>query len=204
MSGHVAVTDEAGGALRLVVLDRPDKANALTGDMLEALCAAIGDYRGRALILSGRGRVFSAGADLCAVRQGLGASPLWERLSGAVAAFPGLSIAALNGPVAGGACGMALACDLRVAAPTAALFYPVMRMGLTPPPSDPARLAALVGPARARAILLAGHRVEGAALESWGLAQAMAADPLAAARAWAAPALAAPEGLTARIAALIP
>ena len=75
---------------------------------------------------------------------------MWERLSGAIAAFPGLTIAALNGTLAGGATGMALACDLRLAVPGARFFYPVMRLGFLPQPSDPARLAALVGPARAR------------------------------------------------------
>ena len=51
---------------------------------------------------------------------------------------------------------MALACDLRIAVPTAKFFYPVMSLGFLPQPSDPGRLVALVGPARARLILMAG------------------------------------------------
>src|SRR5690554_5160254 len=103
----------------------------------------------RALILTGAGGVFSAGADLDEARSGLATDPVWERLSAAIAAAPCLTIAALNGTLAGGAFGMALACDLRIAVPEADFFYPVMKLGYLPQPSDPARLAALVGPARA-------------------------------------------------------
>ena len=88
--------------------------------------------------------MFSAGADLDEARAGLAVSDIWERLSGAIAALPGLSICALNGTLAGGAMGMALACDLRIAVPGAKFFYPVMKLGFLPQPSDPARMAALV------------------------------------------------------------
>jgi len=121
------------------------------------------------LILIGAGKVFSAGADLEAARAGLATSPQWERLSGAITALPGLSIAALNGTVAGGALGMVLACDLRIAAEGTAAFYPVMKLGLLPQPSDPLRLAALIGPARARMILLAGAKVDTQEGLAWGL-----------------------------------
>ena len=163
---------ERGGGRRLLVLDRPDKANALTLEMLERLAgeadaaAAEGD---RVLVLTGTGRVFSAGADLEAARAGLATDPVWERLSGAIAGFPGLSIAALNGTLAGGACGMAFACDLRVAVAGAKLFYPVMKLGYLPQPSDPGRLTALVGPARAKMMLMAGARVSAEEALAWGL-----------------------------------
>lgn len=163
--------DRAGG-LRRITLDRPDKANALTAAMLARLADAVAaawDEGDRALVLTGAGKVFSAGADLAEVQAGLATDPVWERLSNAVAAFPGLSIAALNGTLAGGACGMALACDLRIAVPAAKVFYPVMRLGYLPQPSDPARLAALVGPARARMILLAGARIGADEALAWGL-----------------------------------
>jgi enoyl-CoA hydratase/carnithine racemase len=167
---RIRVEDRHDGALRLITLDRADKANALTEAMLADLVAAVrGSYVARALILTGTGRVFSAGADLDAARAGLATSPLWEDLSGAVAAFPGLSVAALNGTVAGGAMGMVLACGLRIAAPDARAFYPVMRLGFLPQPSDPARLAALVGPARARMILMAGQKIDAEEALAWGL-----------------------------------
>ncbi len=143
----------------IVTLDRADKANALTADMLTEL---IGIYKiaagAKAVILTGEGSVFSAGADLDEAPKGLAKSPLWEELSAAVAATPGLTVGALNGTLAGGAFGMALACDLRIAVPGAKFFYPVMKLGFLPQPSDPKRLKALVGPSRAKLLLMAGQK----------------------------------------------
>ena len=182
------------GDLAVITLNRPDKANALTAEMLEALCVAVEDAReARALVLTGTGKVFCAGADLDAARAGLATSPLWERLSGAIARFRGLSVAALNGTCAGGAMGMALACDLRIGVPGTKFFYPVMKLGFLPQPSDPGRLAALVGPSRARMILMAGQKIGTDEALGWGLldrvvdpealldeARALCADTLAA------------------------
>ena len=79
------------------------------------------------------------------------------------------TIAALNGTLAGGAFGMALACDLRIAVPEAKFFYPVMKLGYLPQPSDPARLAALVGPARAKLVLMGGARLSAEEALRFGL-----------------------------------
>ena len=169
----------AADDLVTLTLRRADKANALTGAMLvaleQAVTAAARDGA-RALLLTGEGKVFSAGADLDEMQRGLGSDPAWERLSGAIAAFPGLTIAALNGTLAGGATGMALACDLRIAVPGARFFYPVMRLGFLPQPSDPARLAALVGPARAAMLLMAGARIGAAEALAWGLVDRIVPD----------------------------
>ncbi|MHA7876698.1 enoyl-CoA hydratase/isomerase family protein [Roseivivax sp.] len=195
---------EDRGGLRVLTLDRPEKANALTGTMLEALCAAVETARtdleagrgARVLVLTGSGEVFSAGADIAEARAGLATSPLWERLSAAVAAFPGLSIAALNGSCAGGAMGMALACDFRLAVPGARLFYPVMKLGFLPQPSDPGRLRALVGPARAKRLLMAGEELPVEEAEGWGLVDALVPGEalLATAEGFAADVLAAEAG----------
>lgn len=161
---------EKDGGLWIATINRPDKANSLTPDMLEQLAdIAEAAQEARVLILTGTGKVFSAGADLDAARAGLATNPVWERLSGAIAALPGLSIAALNGTVAGGAMGMVLACDIRIAVPSAKAFYPVMKLGFLPQPSDPPRLAQLVGPARAKLILMSGHKATSAEALSWGL-----------------------------------
>ena len=162
------------GGLWTVTLNRPDKANSLTPAMLEHLAgiaeAGAAEESLRALILTGAGpRVFSAGADLEAAKAGLATSPLWERLSGAIAALPCLTIAALNGTLAGGAFGMALACDTRLAVPGARFFYPVAQLGYLPQPSDPGRLAALVGPSRAKMILLASQKIAAEEALAWGL-----------------------------------
>ena len=153
-----------------VTIDRPDKAGALTREMLTELAdIAEAAQTAKLFILTGTGPVFSAGADLDAARAGLATDPVWERLSGAIAGLSGLSIAALNGTVAGGAFGMVLACDLRIAVPTAKFFYPVMKLGFLPQPSDPARLARLIGPARAKCILMAGQKVQAQEALGWGL-----------------------------------
>jgi enoyl-CoA hydratase/carnithine racemase len=155
-----------------VTLNRPDKANSLTRAMLlelEAIAKRAAVEGARVFVLTGTGKVFSAGADLDEARAGLATDGVWERLSGAIAALPCLTIAALNGTLAGGAMGMALACDLRVAVPGAKVFYPVMRLGFLPQPSDPPRLRGLVGPARAKLILMAGMKVPAEEALAWGL-----------------------------------
>ncbi len=158
------------GGLWTVTLNNPGKANALTGAMLgELVQIAEAATEARALILTGAGRVFSAGADLDEARTGLATSDLWERLSGAIAALPCLTVAALNGTLAGGANGMALACDLRIAVPSAKIFYPVMKLGFLPQPSDPKRMAALIGPARTRLILMAGQKITAEQAYAFGL-----------------------------------
>lgn len=167
------------GDCLIITLDRPDKANALTAEMLTALVQAVETATAKVVILTGTGRVFSAGADLDAAKAGLAVSPLWEQLSGAIANYAGLTIAALNGTVAGGAMGMVLACDLRIAVEEAKFFYPVMRLGFLPQPSDPERLCALVGPARTKFILMAGQKVPARDALIWGLIdQISAADSL--------------------------
>lgn len=194
------------GGYWLAVIDRPEKANSLTPEMLERLCEIAEAAReAKVLVITGTGRVFSAGADLEAARAGLATSPLWERLSGALAALPGLSICALNGTVAGGAMGMALACDLRIAVPGAKVFYPVMALGFLPQPSDPARLASLVGPARTKMILMAGQKVPVEEARDWGLIDRIVVpeDLLVTARALAKDTLAADPSHAAAIKALI-
>ena len=103
----------------------------------------------------------------------LAVDPVWERMSGAIAALPCLSIAALNGTLAGGAFGMALACDLRVCVPEAKFFYPVMKLGFLPQPSDPARMAALIGPARAKLVLMGGAKLSAEQALDFGLVEAV-------------------------------
>jgi enoyl-CoA hydratase len=200
----IEVTRDRG--LLTIALNRPDKANALTAEMLAGIVAALDGPLPAAMILTGVGRVFSAGADLEEMQAGLGLSPLWEMASGAIAALPCLTIAALNGTLAGGAMGLALACDLRIAVPTAKVFYPVMRLGFLPQPSDPKRLAALVGPARAKLILMAGAKIEAEEALGWGVLDRLVAPEalLDTARALAADVLAAKPGHAASIKALIP
>jgi enoyl-CoA hydratase len=147
------------GPLWTAWIDRPQKANSLTeemlGDLADFAIAAKGEAN--AFVLRGEGKVFSAGADLEQAPKGLAVSPTWERLSGALADLPCLTF------------GMALACDLRIAVPTAKFFYPVMKLGFLPQPSDPARMSALIGPSRTKLILMAGQKVTAQEALSFGL-----------------------------------
>ena len=158
------------GDLWIATIDRQEKANSLTEEMLTQLAEfAESASAAKVFVITGAGKVFSAGADLDEARAGLATSPVWERLSGAIAALPCMTIAALNGTLAGGAFGMALACDLRISVPTAKFFYPVMKLGFLPQPSDPKRMAALVGPSRAKLILMGGQKITADEALSFGL-----------------------------------
>lgn len=163
---------ETRGACHIITLNRPEKANALNRAMLEAVIAAVGAAReagAKLLILTGTGKVFSAGADLGEVAQGLASERIWEQASSALAAFPGLTITALNGTLAGGAFGMALACDIRLTVAEAQFFYPVMQRGYLPQAADAQRLTALIGPARCRRLLLCGERFSAGEALAMGL-----------------------------------
>lgn len=164
------ITLDQQGGLWKITLNRPEKANALTAAMLQELAEiAEAAQQARGLIITGAGGVFSAGGDLDEMADGLATSEVWERLSTAIAAVPGLSIAALNGTLAGGAMGMALACDIRLAVPKAKFFYPVMKRGFLPQPSDPLRMSALIGPARTKLILMGGQKLSAQAALQFGL-----------------------------------
>lgn len=190
----IGIEDRDG--VLVLTLRRPEKANSLTRAMLEDLDSAVAATQAAAVILTGEGKVFSAGADLDEARAGLATDPVWDRLSNHIAGLPCLTIAALNGTLAGGAMGMVLACDLRLAVPSAKFFYPVMKLGYLPQPADPARLVALVGPSRAKMILMAGARIEADEALAWGLVDRLVAPEalLDAARALAADAMAAKPG----------
>lgn len=200
---------ELDGRLLTLTLNRPDKANSLTRLMLEELDAALAhaELKGvRAVILTGAGNVFSAGADLDDARAGLAVDPVWERLSARVAGLPCLTIAALNGTLAGGAMGMVLACDVRLSVASAKFFYPVMKLGFLPQPTDPRRMSALIGPARTKMILMGGARIEAAEALDWGLIDRITAPEtlMAEAQAVAQDAMAASADHVAAIKRLVP
>ena len=117
MKDYQTIALELADDVAVLSLNRADKMNALNTQMRAEITDAAGfaGRKARVLVLTGAGKVFSAGADIEAARAGLATSPLWDRLSGALAGFPGLSVAALNGSCAGGSMGMMLACDLRLA-----------------------------------------------------------------------------------------
>lgn len=202
------IVEEFANKLTILTINRPERRNALTGEMLDKLTAALDacEERGdHAVILTGAGPVFSAGADLEEARAGLAVSPKWEVLSRRVATLPALTIAALNGTLAGGAFGMALACDIRLGVAGASFFYPVMKLGYLPQPSDPARMSALIGPSRAKMILMGGQRIDSEEALQWGLLDRIVAPDalLDEARAICLASIEAPDGHAAAIKAVM-
>ena len=96
-----------------------------------------------------------------------------REMADALESMRALSIAAIQGWCVGGGVVLAAACDLRLAVPAAKFFYPVMKLGFLPQPSDPGRLAALIGPARAKLVLVAGRKLTADQALAFGLVEAV-------------------------------
>jgi enoyl-CoA hydratase/carnithine racemase len=148
-----------------ITLNRPNKANAINMEMLEKLNSILDDAKDenqlRSLVITGAGKVFSAGADLEELKNNneITTTSKWKELSDKIANIPCLTLAALNGTLAGGAFGMVLACDLRIAPIEANFFYPVLKNNLLPQPNDIERMVDITGLSTAKLILLAGQKI---------------------------------------------
>jgi enoyl-CoA hydratase/carnithine racemase len=172
---------DKNGPVWTVRLNRPNKANALSIDMLEALrtcfSEAANDSALRVLVVTGAGnRVFCAGADLSELKREPDDSQdaLWSDVSGALNSLPLLTIALINGHCIGGAMTLALGCDIRISVPQASFSYPVLQNGILPGVEDTARMRALIGPGRTSAILLAGQKIDAEQALMWGLVEYLA------------------------------
>ena len=151
------------------------KVNALSQALLgelEAAAVALADDPPGAVVVTGGERIFAAGAEITefraseepfAVVTGEPARDLGDaflRALNAVAAIPRATIAAVAGYALGGGCELALACDLRVASERAKLGQPEILLGIIPGGGGTQRLARLVGPARAKDLVLSGRQVD--------------------------------------------
>ena len=166
--------DRRDDGVAVVRLDNP-KVNALSSALLaqlrDAALALTADPPG-AVVVTGGERVFAAGADISEFggpdeAQAIGNGFL-EALN-AVAAIPRVTIAAISGFALGGGCELALACDLRLASSSARLGQPEVLLGVIPGGGGTQRLARLVGPSRAKDLILSGRTVEAAEALSMGL-----------------------------------
>lgn len=195
--------DRRPDGVALVRLDRP-KVNALSSEMLDQLASVaeglVSDPPGAVVVWGGE-RIFAAGADVSEFLVG-GPATGWRtvgadgarRIAGsfrraldAVASIPRAVIAAINGVALGGGCELALACDLRVAADSARLGQPEIVLGIIPGGGGTQRLARLIGPGRAKEMILAGRPVGAEEAMAVGLVNRVvpAADVLETAVAWA-------------------
>ena len=158
---HTELRDDGVAVLRL---DNP-KVNALSGALLgeleEAAVALTKDPPG-ALVVTGGDRIFAAGADISEFGGPDEAREIggrFLRALDALAAIPRCVIAAVGGFALGGGCELALACDLRIASERAKLGQPEILLGIIPGGGGTQRLARLVGPSRAKDLILTGRQV---------------------------------------------
>ena len=150
-----------------LILNRPDQRNALSIEMCDAIADAVDEVDSRreirAVLLSGSGEVFCAGADLSAVSGPHGAEFLrpFERMLARVARCRVPVVAAVQGAALGGGLQLATACDFRVATATATLGIPSSRLGVVVNFENVRRLVLLTGISVAKEILMAGRTYSG-------------------------------------------
>lgn len=179
------ITREHDGDVALITIDRHERRNALDIEHCLALRDTVGEAAAsgaRAILLTGAGSSFCAGADLTTVYGDEFRDALYSML-GTVATVPVPVIAAVNGPAIGAGTQLAIACDLRVAAPAASFAVPTARNGLAVDPWTIRRLALLAGGGTARALLIGCSTLDAEAAIQRGIADR--AGGHAAALAWA-------------------
>ena len=181
----------------VLTLNRPERLNAVNTAManeLEALARQLRDEHAlRALIVTGAGRVFCAGADIAALKTLQGADAPYRFLEGlqlafnAIEALPMPTIAAVHGLAFGGGCELALACDFRLLSAEARLGVPEIKLGLLPGAGGTQRLARLLPAAIAKQMIYFGEPLAAERALSLGLINAVvtSGEVLQEAHAWA-------------------
>ncbi|OZA20880.1 MAG: hypothetical protein B7X90_04585 [Novosphingobium sp. 17-62-19] len=175
-SASMLVTTElkAEGRVAVIRLDRPKALNALGGELLDQLDAALDHVEAlpdvRVLIITGTDKVFSVGADLKEVLPNRDERiARMHRLALRLAAFPVPSIAAIEGWALGGGLELALSCTFRTAAPGARLGLPEIKLGVIPSYGGTQLTPRLIGTNRALELLCLGDPIEAERAEAIGL-----------------------------------
>jgi enoyl-CoA hydratase len=187
-AGTVTVSHSPDGLVATVLIDRAAKLNALTLSMLGDLETRLDDIAAspaRVVLLRTAGsKVFCVGADIAAFAQ-LTPVEMWRRWISAghrvfdrLARLPQPTVAVVDGLAVGGGLELALACDLRVAAATARFGLPEAGLGTIPGWGGTARLTELVGPSRAKQLILTRRQVSAETAQAWGLVNSVAPDDL--------------------------
>ncbi|HEX9038007.1 MAG TPA: enoyl-CoA hydratase-related protein [Ktedonobacterales bacterium] len=186
MDGYQTISvQDSGNGVYTVTMNRPDRFNALTAEMGDELLDAytrLAAREPRAVILTGAGRAFCAGADLLSeLFQGAGQAQIAEQVGEtmrqsfnpmlrAFHALPCPTIARVNGVAAGGGASMALLADIVIAARSARFIFPFApRLGLVPDLSVTWTLPRLASRARARGLVLLGEPLDATTAAEWGL-----------------------------------
>ena len=180
--GYNTLLYEKSGNISTLILNRPDKLNALNLELFDELLLALKvineDDEVKTLILTGAGRAFCAGADLGMIPN-LGKEDfmpkfrrLIQKVQAVTNAIEGLDkpvIGAINGAAIGGGFDIAIACDIRLASEAAVFSEAFIRLGLVPDMGATFRLPRLVGIARAKEIILTGDTISATEAERIGL-----------------------------------
>ena len=188
---------EERGAVAIATLNRPQSLNSFTRQMHRDLWAALdradGNAAIRALVITGAGRAFCAGADLSEfdLRPGpdqvARADPgpiIDETFNPTVRRLQGLrmpTLAAVNGVAAGAGASLAMTCDITIAAPNASFIQAFSKIGLVPDAGGTWFLTQKLGLARATALAMTGDKLTAAQARDWGMIWEVADDCLAAA-----------------------
>ena len=196
-----SVLYEARGAVALVTLNRPQALNSFTRQMHHDLWAALdkaeADSKIRALVITGAGRGFCAGADLSEFDFAPGPDLIKRADPGPVIdqAFNPTArrlqnlrmptIAAINGVAAGAGASLAMCCDIAVASPAASFIQAFSKIGLIPDAGGSWLLVERLGMARAMALAMTGDKLSADKAKEWGLIWDVAEDSVAAALALA-------------------
>lgn len=180
---------EMRGEITVLRLLSEDGTNRMTRARVDALTKALEELAGRRparMVITGNTHFFSAGADLHEIAELRGAeafrfAQMGQRLMSIVAGFPAPTIAAVHGYCMGGGLDLALACDRRIAGPHAIFGHRGAALGLITGWGGTQRLPRLVGRARALQMFLAAEKLHAKEALHFGLVDAVADDPLAAA-----------------------
>ena len=170
---------ELSGDLATITLNRPEKRNAISTEMIEDLLGALGEVENsaaRAVILTGSGDAFCSGMDLETLRaladrshyENFEDSRRMAQLYRRIWSFPKPTIAAVNGPAIAGGCGIATLCDFTISAPDATFGYPEVRIGFIPAIVS-VFLTRQIGEKNARDLLLTGRIIDAGEAQRVGL-----------------------------------
>src|SRR5271165_5682179 len=164
---YSTLTLEYDGALAVVTLNRPDKRNAISYELIDEMLRALGEVESspaQILMLTGSGKAFCSGMDLDNLRaitkrtmeENQADSAKMARLFRTLYGFPKVTIAAVNGPAIAGGCGLATLCDFTIASAEAKFGYTEVRIGFVPAIVS-MFLLRQVGEKHARDLLLTGR-----------------------------------------------
>lgn len=165
MADELVHIERRDNGVAIVRLDN-GKVNSLSTALLQRLLHVVDELRAElpgAVVITGSDRIFAAGAEISEFGGPDEARAIGEvflHAFNAVAAIPRMTIAAVAGYALGGGCELALACDVRIAADTAKFGQPEILLGIIPGGGGTQRLARLVGPARAKDMILSGRQVK--------------------------------------------